>query len=169
MTPTFVRHYQPDWLVLMADSGHHARNLISAVGGISPGLSIAVVAADEVAGTLGRAHWGRGVRVIAGSSATPSRLMCLMTTSDQLDVAVFDLAATRSGSASVAFHLTDREWQVLLQLTRGRSNSEIAKELAISLNTVQFHVGNVLRKTGARSRAEAIVKFARCGFPGATR
>ncbi|OZD59792.1 hypothetical protein CH263_22345 [Rhodococcus sp. 06-1059B-a] len=58
---------------------------------------------------------------------------------------------------STAFSLTSREMEVLDGITLGQSNTEIAAGLFISVNTVKFHVSNVLRKLNARSRTEAAV------------
>ena len=51
-------------------------------------------------------------------------------------------------------NLTDREQDVLRLVAAGARNREIAAKLSISPNTVKFHVSNLLRKLGARSRAE---------------
>ncbi len=53
--------------------------------------------------------------------------------------------------------LTEREVEVLRLLAQGRSNQEIAQALRISVRTVEFHVGNILKKLGAASRVEAAV------------
>jgi len=50
--------------------------------------------------------------------------------------------------------LTTRERDVLKLVTAGARNRDIAKQLAISDNTVKFHVSNLLKKAGARTRAE---------------
>ncbi|MEZ5279396.1 MAG: response regulator transcription factor [Acidimicrobiales bacterium] len=50
--------------------------------------------------------------------------------------------------------LTDREEQVLLTVARGRTNSEIADELHISLNTVKSHLASLMTKLDARNRVE---------------
>jgi DNA-binding NarL/FixJ family response regulator len=50
--------------------------------------------------------------------------------------------------------LTVREQEVLLELMRGASNAEIALRLSISIKTTEAHVGRVLGKLGARSRAQ---------------
>ncbi|WP_159498422.1 LuxR C-terminal-related transcriptional regulator [Microbacterium sp. 18062] len=50
--------------------------------------------------------------------------------------------------------LTGREREVLRLVTSGARNRAIAEELGISSNTVKFHVSNLLRKTGASTRAE---------------
>jgi LuxR family maltose regulon positive regulatory protein len=52
--------------------------------------------------------------------------------------------------------LTPREQEVLSLLRNGLSNREIAKTLWIAESTAKVHVRNVLRKLGARTRAEAV-------------
>jgi DNA-binding CsgD family transcriptional regulator/signal transduction histidine kinase len=53
-----------------------------------------------------------------------------------------------------AVPLSPREREVLRLVASGARNRDIATKLAISENTVKFHVSNLLRKAGARSRAE---------------
>ncbi len=60
--------------------------------------------------------------------------------------------------------LTSRERQVLELMAEGRSNKEIAALLDISGHTAKFHVGAVLDKLGAQTRAEAVVLAARRGW-----
>lgn len=50
--------------------------------------------------------------------------------------------------------LTARERDVLRLVATGVGNREIAEGLGISVNTVKYHVANLLRKHGARTRAE---------------
>lgn len=50
--------------------------------------------------------------------------------------------------------LTDREEEVLLTVARGRTNAEIADELAISLSTVKSHLASLMMKLDARNRVE---------------
>jgi DNA-binding CsgD family transcriptional regulator len=52
--------------------------------------------------------------------------------------------------------LSPRERDVLHLLVTGVRNQEIARALGISQNTVKFHVSNLLRKAGARTRAELV-------------
>ena len=53
--------------------------------------------------------------------------------------------------------LTPREKEVLVCITQGRSNREIAEELHIAEKTVRIHVSSVLDKMGARDRTQATI------------
>nr|MDT0662429.1 response regulator transcription factor [Micromonospora sp. DSM 115978] len=50
--------------------------------------------------------------------------------------------------------LTGREEDVLAAVARGRTNSEIASELFITLSTVKTHIASLMAKLGARNRVE---------------
>jgi DNA-binding NarL/FixJ family response regulator len=56
-----------------------------------------------------------------------------------------------------AVELTRREKEVLVCITSGRSNREIAEELSIAEKTVRIHVSAVLDKMGARDRTQATI------------
>ena len=65
-----------------------------------------------------------------------------------------DPAALQADSAPVE-EFTARERDVIERVARGDSNSQIACELAVSVNTVKRHTANILDKLGVRSRIEA--------------
>ncbi|MCA9829533.1 MAG: hypothetical protein KC495_03580 [Dehalococcoidia bacterium] len=50
--------------------------------------------------------------------------------------------------------LTPAEERVLAEVRQGRANAEIAVRLGISVNTVRYHVSNLLAKTDTRDRGE---------------
>lgn len=53
--------------------------------------------------------------------------------------------------------LTPRQNEVLIELGKGRSNQEIARELGISVATVKLHVNAILQSLGVRNRTEAAI------------
>jgi ATP/maltotriose-dependent transcriptional regulator MalT len=57
--------------------------------------------------------------------------------------------------------LTGGEEEVLGLLAQGYVTKEIADKLAVSFDTVRFHLKNIYGKLHVRSRAEAIVQFLR--------
>lgn len=66
------------------------------------------------------------------------------------------VGSTAHGSPTPRTSLTPREADVLELLAQGRSNKEIAAELALGLRTVESHVSGVLGKLGATSRTQAV-------------
>ncbi|TDV44286.1 response regulator [Actinophytocola oryzae] len=70
------------------------------------------------------------------------------------------LLANFTGNAAptaVDVPLTARELDVVLAVARGRTNSEIAATLRISLSTVKSHLASVQGKLGARNRTEIAI------------
>ncbi|OQW31066.1 MAG: hypothetical protein A4E19_20655 [Nitrospira sp. SG-bin1] len=53
-------------------------------------------------------------------------------------------------------NLTERQRQILAMLANGSSTKLIAKELNISMKTVEFHKANITRKLGVRTTSDLI-------------
>jgi len=60
--------------------------------------------------------------------------------------------------------LTDRELEVLKLAARGLKNQDIARELFLSVRTVQTHLSNIFGKLGVGSRTEAVLVALRRGL-----
>lgn len=61
-------------------------------------------------------------------------------------------------------HLTDRETEVLKLLVKGKSNTEIAQELIVSVHTAKAHVCSILQKLCVDDRVQAAVKAIKEGI-----
>ena len=93
------------------------------------------------------------VRIVAGGEALLS---------PQVTRRVIAEFATRPGSAApgateALAALTEREQEVLAQVGRGLSNTEIAEALFVSPATAKTHVSRVMTKLHARDRAQLVV------------
>ena len=60
--------------------------------------------------------------------------------------------------------LTERESEVLRLVLTGASNTAIATELVITIDTVKSHVKRILRKVGATNRSELIARHSATGL-----
>jgi LuxR family transcriptional regulator, maltose regulon positive regulatory protein len=66
--------------------------------------------------------------------------------------------ASRPAAAVPSQRLTERELAVLALLPTTRSQSELARSLFVSPNTVKSHLRAIYRKLGAESRDEAVLR-----------
>ncbi len=64
------------------------------------------------------------------------------------------VGASLSAPVEDPYGLTDRERQVLTAIARGRPNKEVAKELGISVRTVESHRLNLREKVGNKNAAQ---------------
>ncbi|MGC4937511.1 response regulator transcription factor [Kribbella sp. DT2] len=149
-----------------------------------------VVLDPQLPGKLGveelcRKLTGRGVLVLVDHEAIAATSMALVkqaprigliatdATTNQFVEAVRDVAkglpvvdvrlavaALRAGDNP----LTDRECEVLRQVTTGATAQEVARTLSLSAGTVRNYLSRILAKTGARSRIEAIRKAQDAGW-----
>ncbi|WP_433249722.1 response regulator [Streptosporangium sp. CA-135522] len=78
--------------------------------------------------------------------------------------AMLSAPASTPAVARHAVPLTDREREVLTLIASGRSNREIARELAVAEKTVKTHVSNVLMKLGVQDRTQAALYAVRHGL-----
>jgi DNA-binding NarL/FixJ family response regulator len=77
-----------------------------------------------------------------------------------IPAAIAERLAERMGTED----LTPREFQVLEQIVAGKSNKEIATELAITEATVKTHINTLLGKLGVEDRTQAATAAIRRGI-----
>ncbi|MHA6194225.1 helix-turn-helix domain-containing protein [Pseudomonas wadenswilerensis] len=75
-----------------------------------------------------------------------------------------DSAINPLAAASEPPSLTRREEEVLYWCSCGKTSWEISQILDCKESTVNFHVGNVLRKLSVHSRVAAVIKALRYGI-----
>jgi DNA-binding NarL/FixJ family response regulator len=60
---------------------------------------------------------------------------------------------TEQPESTDLYELSDREREVLVELSKGLTNKEIAEKLHISVHTAITHRKNIIKKTGIKSVA----------------
>ncbi len=71
-------------------------------------------------------------------------------------------SANRGLPSDIQF--TDREQEVLELLVEGKSNTQIASQLYITVATVKAHLTSIFEKLGVKSRTQTIVKALKLGL-----
>ena len=56
---------------------------------------------------------------------------------------------------------TEKDLQVIQFLLEGKSNKQIANQLAVSSRAVEYHLTHIYEKLGVCSRVEAVIKLIR--------
>ena len=133
-----------------------------------------VVALSAVTNRSAMARLKRaGADAIVGRDVSISDLVAVLrATHDRTAEAVTTAPQPRPARRSrrqtsrhpVAAALTAREMEVLVELCRGRSSSEICAELGIGDNTLRTHVQKIINKLKVNSRLEAVALAQREGI-----
>jgi DNA-binding NarL/FixJ family response regulator len=132
--PTLVERYRPDLLVIACDDAELRLTLVKRIRSSNPETRVVAVL--------------RG-----GREADHRRLL-------EAGALVVLTHAKRPGG-DVEEKLTARELEVCALLASGLRNDEIARRLWVTDRTVKFHLSNVYKKLGVRSRGEAIAALRR--------
>jgi len=85
------------------------------------------------------------------------------TTRRLLDHVAADLPATEAAD-DVLGALTERELDVMVEIAKGATNSEIAASLYLAEATVKTHVGRILSKLGLRDRVQIVIRAYEAGL-----
>ena len=150
---TAIRGLLPDVVLLdvhMPDGG--GRAVLEQIRGTHPDVRFLALsvsdAAEDVTKTIAAADLVDAIRRVADGDAVFS---------PRLAGFVLDAFAAKNQvplNDPELDQLTNREREVLRLLARGYAYKEIAKELYISIKTVETHVSNVLRKLQMSNRYE---------------
>ena len=149
---SMVRDQAPDVPVVIVSASERRDDVLRALGLGVTGYISKSMTGRELLDALGM--------VLSGKTFLPATLMRNVPAPAP---AVDPKELFRSHSA--LRQLSRRQAEVLLLLSEGRSNRDIAEVLDLAEQTVKVHVSNILRVLGARSRTEAVVKLGDLGFP----
>ncbi len=112
--------------------------------------------------------WGAGARGVLDRDATlPALTAAIRAAAEGLSVAGSGLRGGLSPAPRAilpAERLTARELEVLQLVAQGLPNKAIAARLEVTEATVKFHVNSLMRKLGAQSRTDAVVRASRLGL-----
>lgn len=92
----------------------------------------------------------------------PTIVSTLALISQQFHTAYIQMALGTLSAPKI--QLTQREKEILLWCSRGKSNWVIGEILGVSEHAVKFHVANCITKLGADSRITAVLKAIRLGL-----
>lgn len=165
-TLSLVEACQPD--VVLLDIAMPAMDGIKACQAIQrdfPAVSILILTGHDN-DTLVRTIQRLGVGGYLLKSAGPQELVGAIR-SVCAGERVFAHEETREPAAFdtiEALRPTRKEIEVLNAVARGLKNREVAADLHLSVNTVEFHLRNLFTKLGATSRADALMRAQRLGW-----
>ncbi|HSW03327.1 LuxR C-terminal-related transcriptional regulator [Aquabacterium sp.] len=155
-------------IIVVSSSPLHAGGVAAALQGVE-GWVVQIGRADEPAdawvltGEELQLRGAQGASGLLAADADAPRLRAAVA-------AVLQGLSVREapwlGSSNEHEPLTPRELEVFELLGKGLSNRDIGGVLGISAHTAKFHVGQILAKTGAATRAEAVSEGLRCGLIG---
>jgi DNA-binding NarL/FixJ family response regulator len=141
-----------------------ARRILGAAPllGAAPHAAVIMMTMAEDVDGVARAV-NAGARGYLVKDASREELVAMVTQALH-DVAARQVPRARQEADGGVPALTERELQVLRGMGRGRSNSEIGKELYLSEDTVKTHARRLFRKLGAADRAQAVAMGFRWGL-----
>ena len=57
------------------------------------------------------------------------------------------------------YHLSPRELQLAVCISRGCSDKEAAEKMEITINTIRLYTKNLLRKCGVKRKVNLLIRF----------
>lgn len=116
-----------------------------------------IIYGDEDTAVAERAMSAGAAAFVARSAPIEALIQtCLDVAAGKMIFPFLDIRALREDPIAT---LSRKEKALLEALAKGLTNRELAKELAISTNTVKFHLSNIFDKLSVKNRAQAIAFF----------
>lgn len=142
-----IKKALPETKVVMLTVSDEDSDLVEAIKSGAQGYLLKSLSTDEFIEMLNGLQQGEA----AMTRQTTARLMKGFT-------------ETALRQAEPTDRLTEREIELLELVALGLANKAIAQELSISINTVKYHIKNILQKLGAQNRTEAVTYAIQAGL-----
>jgi DNA-binding NarL/FixJ family response regulator len=155
-----VDQYEPDVLIAGIDASQLPA--VRRAKAVVPEVQVVVVG-DEAVPELVKAAFAAGASVYCAKTAQPDdlasairqvfrRSIFMAAPPDEREPPAVEVGAV---VAPPSHDLTRRELEVLRLVAEGHSNSELAKMLWVTEQTIKFHLSNTYRKLNVANRTEA--------------
>lgn len=129
--------------------------VLAGIRGMDPGVAVVVLTDNPTVDQM-RSAKQAGVRGFINRRADGETIARIIVAAGQgealVEGEIFDHLMGESTPDAGTGQFTAREREVHDMVIRGMADKQIARELQISVKTVEKHVGSILRKTGARNR-----------------
>jgi DNA-binding NarL/FixJ family response regulator len=160
----FFEAYKPDVTVVdLSLPDRSGIELIAILRAKSPDAQFLVmtgrIAGNEIAQAL-----QKGAHAFLFKNAPSEELLTAIRTVHGGGRYLSSTAGRKADEAAKRRDLTARELEVLQWLVLGHSNAQIARAIAVTEDTVKYHVGHILAKLGVSSRSKAVALSLRLGL-----
>lgn len=168
-----IKSLKPDLVVLdLGLPGMDGIEVTKAIKNFDENIKVIILTSHEVEDEV-LAALSAGANAYCLKEITSNRLIEVVKSVFEgaawLDPAIAGMALEMFSSSSIRpkgneqaaradLQLTERENQVLTLLVEGKSNSEIADCLSVSVHTAKAHVCSILQKLSVHDRVQAAVK-----------
>ncbi len=152
---SMCRNQQVDLILMdvMTELGHSGLEAAAEIKQVFPGIKIIIVTSMPEYSWLQRAR-EIGVESFWYKDGKKTAILDVMSKTMAGESIYPDTTPVVRIGNSTNHEFTERELDILRELTTGDSNTEIGDRLGISASTVKYHVENLLSKTGFHTRTE---------------
>ena len=161
----FRRHRPDVTLMDLRLPGTNGTDILIAIRGEFPDARIIMLSSSDTDGEIQRALRSGAFGYVLKSMAQDDLLAVIRSVhagKRRVPLEVAAVLAEHLGEEA----LTPREIEVLQLIGDGHKNKQIADQLSISENTVNFHIKNLVEKLGAHDRTHAVTIAVRRGLLG---
>jgi len=158
------RHHQPDITLMdLRLPSTNGTDALIAIRGEFPQARIIMLSSSESDGEIQRALRSGASAYVLKSMPQHELLAVIRSVHEGKRHVPTEVAAVLAAHLGEE-DLTARELEVLTLIRDGYKNKQIADQLTISENTVNFHIKNVVDKLGAKDRTHAVTIAIRRGL-----